>query len=99
MNLLELATGARSSEYRVVLIVIAVLACQVLGIDAAVILPLLLDGADIVKYEELLRLLGPARTDPNGSAVWALALVGIVYPAARSYVKKLKAGQGEEPEP
>jgi len=99
MNILEIATGAKSSEYRVVLIIIAILGCQVLGIDAVAVLPLLLDGSDIVRYEELLRAMGPARVDPGGSAVWALALVGVGYPAARAYVKSLKAGQSEEPEP
>ena len=90
MNLIELATGAKSSEYKVVMIVLIILGCQVLGIDAVVILPFILDGSDVIKYEELIKAMGPVRTDTGGAAIWALALVGSAYPLARAYVKRLK---------
>jgi len=91
MNLLELATGARSSEYKVVMIIILILGCQVLGIDAAAILPLILDGGDVIKYEELIKAMNHNGSAPSGAAIWALAAVGVGYPAARAYVKTLKA--------
>jgi hypothetical protein len=91
MNLLELATGAKSSEYKVVVIIIFILGCQVLGIDAAAILPFVLDGGDVIKYEELIKAMGRTGSAPSGAAMWALAAVGVGYPATRAYVKKLKA--------
>ena len=90
MNLLEIATGLKSSEYRVVMIIVAVLACNVLGLDVMVVLPLFLDGSDIVKYEELIKSLGGVRTTPSDAAIWALLAVGVSYPASRLGVKWLK---------
>ena len=89
MNLIELATGAQSSEFKIVLIIVAVLGAQALGIDAAVLLPLILDGGDIVKYEELIKALGSTRVS-SGSSTWALAAIGVGYPVARAYIKSLK---------
>lgn len=89
MNLIELATGGNSSEYKVVLAVLAVLCCHVLGIDVAVLLPLVVDGGDVVKYEELIKALG-GRGEQSDAAIWALAMVGVGYPSARAYVKRLK---------
>lgn len=91
MNLLELATGAKGTEYKITFVVVAILGCQVLGIDAAVLLPLILDGADIVKYEELIKVLSGGKVASSSAAVWALAAVGIGYPIQRAYVKRLKA--------
>ena len=91
MNLLELATGAKSSEYKVVTIVIMILGCYVLGIDAATVLPFILDGGDVVKYEEFIKAMGSSGSAPSSAAIWALAAVGVGYPAARAYVKTLKA--------
>jgi len=95
MNLLELATGDKSSEYRITLLIVCILGCQALGIDILVllqiVLPYVLSGSDLIKYEEVIRLLGTAKTQQNTAATWALAIIGVGYPAARVYVKSLKA--------
>lgn len=90
MNLIELKTGVNSSEFKFVAIILAVLSCQALGIDAAIILPLVLDGGDIVKYEELIKAIG-GRSEPSDAAIFALAVLGGVYSVCRTYIKKLKA--------
>lgn len=90
MNLIELATGSKSSEYTITLIIVAILGCQVLGIDAAILLPLILDGADIVKYEELIKALGNSPVSKSQGSTWALAAIGVGYPIVRAYIKSLK---------
>jgi hypothetical protein len=89
MKLIEFATGFKSSEYSVVVFILLVLGCQALGVDVALVLPLVFDTADVLKYEELARSLG-SHGESNAAATWALAAVGIAYPVVRAYVKKLK---------
>lgn len=92
MNLIELATGSTSSELKVEMIIIAILACNVLGFDATVVLSLLLDGSNALKYGELIQAAKGSNPQPHSdAATWALAAIGVGYPIARAYVKKLKA--------
>lgn len=91
MNLLEIATGAKSTEYKVVLVILGILGCQVLGVDATVVLPFILDGSDVIKYQELIEALNVNKGNPSSAGTWALALIGVGYPLARAYVKKLKS--------
>lgn len=90
MNLIELATGSSSTEMKVVVIILAILACNILGIDAAVVLALILDGSDAIKYSELIKSMKGVSPQSDAST-WALAMIGVGYPFARAYVKRLKA--------
>lgn len=91
MNLIELATGTKSSEMKVVSVVVVVLACNALGIDATVVLSLIFDSSELIRYSELIKAAKGANPATSDASTWALAMIGVGYPIARAYVKKLKS--------
>lgn len=76
---------------KVVIAIVAIIACNALGIDATVVLSLIFDSSDLIKYTELIKAAKGANPATSDAATWALATIGVVYPVARAYVKKLKA--------